>query len=153
MSIFLRLEGSILSLPRPTYEGISFKEVIGMTQSEKKQIIDLQFRGFGYKKIAAEAGLSVNTVKTYCRRHPADAQAGRCANCGEPLQQRPHKRKKRFCSDACRMNWWKTHPKNGNATFCTSILAKNAIGNLTALAVRANSALGSVTPTPGAERM
>lgn len=82
-----------------------------MTYEQKKQIRDLQYQGFGYKKIAAVVGLSVNTVKSYCRVHPVDLTVGSCLQCGEPLIQLPNRKKKRFCSDKCRNVWWSAHPE------------------------------------------
>lgn len=39
-----------------------------MTQIQRERILELQDAGLGYKKIAAELGISVNTVKSFCRR-------------------------------------------------------------------------------------
>lgn len=65
-------------------------------------------RGEGYGAIAGELGLSVNTVKSYCRRHPLpDGTA--CEECGAPIVQMPGRKRKRFCSDACRNAWWNAH--------------------------------------------
>lgn len=86
-----------------------------MTETERSRIIELQRKGYGYKKIAAETGLSTNTVKSFCSRHPVQEEVSEtgelCRNCGRPLEQTPHKRKKRFCSDTCRMAWWNAHPE------------------------------------------
>lgn len=85
-----------------------------MTETERMNVIRLCRRGYGYKKIAKELGLSPNTVKSFLGRHPTIREEmreaeGFCRNCGEPLKQMPHKRKKRFCSDSCRMKWWNAH--------------------------------------------
>ena len=40
-----------------------------MNDTEEKRLISLRKQGLGYKKIAQAIGVSVNTVKTYCRRH------------------------------------------------------------------------------------
>ena len=37
-----------------------------MTKAEMRRIHVLQLQGLGYRRIAAELGLSVNTVKSYC---------------------------------------------------------------------------------------
>lgn len=81
-----------------------------MTQAQKERIAGLQRSGLGYRKIAAELGMSVDTIKSYCRRHPLPRYDAVCAQCGEFLVQTPHKKKKRFCCDQCRMIWWKAHP-------------------------------------------
>ena len=81
-----------------------------MTTDDTTKISELQNQGMGYKRISALTGLPVNTVKSYCRRHPT-GELGVCLQCGAPVKQTPHKRTKKFCSDACRMAWWKEHPK------------------------------------------
>lgn len=81
-----------------------------MTQSDIGRIIELQKQGLGYKRIAAETGLPVNSVKTYCRRHPLENSTEKCDYCQAPLVRLPHTKRKRFCSDRCRMEWWKEHP-------------------------------------------
>ena len=85
-----------------------------MTENEHSQIIALQYKGYGYKRIAAETGLALNTVKSFYARHPVQSkkpqeQSNSCRNCGKPLEQTPHKRKKMYCSDSCRMTWWNAH--------------------------------------------
>ena len=87
-----------------------------MTEGERSCIIALQYKGYGYKRIAAETGLSQNTVKSFCARHPVQIEelSGSnvlCRNCRTPLEQTPHKRRRLFCSDACRMAWWNAHPE------------------------------------------
>lgn len=82
-----------------------------MTKSEKDMVSRLQREGVGYKRIAAETGLSVNTVKSYCVRHSNDQPEGTCPNCGAAVAQAAGRKAKRFCSDACRMAWWRKHPE------------------------------------------
>jgi endogenous inhibitor of DNA gyrase (YacG/DUF329 family) len=87
-----------------------------MTNEERMRIAELQRQGYGYKKIATITGLPQNTVKSYCSRHPLQKNDfaesdGLCRNCKKPLEQTPHKRQKKFCSDFCRMAWWNNHPE------------------------------------------
>lgn len=82
-----------------------------MTIQEKNTIEKLRQNGYGYKKIAAELNLPIGTVKTYCKRHLAmEDDKQRCPVCETVIKQAPHKKEKRFCSDKCRMKWWKEHP-------------------------------------------
>ena len=79
-----------------------------MTDMERSRIVELQHQGYGYKKISAITGLPLNTVKSFCARHPVQIKEipdsnVLCRNCLTPLEQTPHKRKRMFCSDACRM--------------------------------------------------
>ena len=84
-----------------------------MTEFEKHKINELRLNGYGYKKIAKELGLSVNTVKSYLARvkveEPAVEAKDICPNCGNKLIYIPGHKKKRFCSDKCRMSWWNSH--------------------------------------------
>ena len=82
-----------------------------MTLDEKCNISRLQQQGMGYRKIASELGISENTVKSYLRRHSkiksSEEISGGCKRCGKAIEQKPHKRKKEFCSDYCRSRWWR----------------------------------------------
>ncbi len=83
-----------------------------MTDSQKKQIRDLREQGMGYKKIAAAIGISVNSVKSLCRRDAAKPEPVyeseiKCPQCGKVVSQ--ESRKRRFCSPECRTRWWNSH--------------------------------------------
>ena len=92
-----------------------------MTDHQKAQIIKLRADGNGYGKIAKSIGISLNTVKSFCRRNdigsnfsvePALAYTGEttyCENCGQPIRQIEKQKKKRFCCDKCRNAWWNSH--------------------------------------------
>lgn len=83
-----------------------------MTNYQKKEIVRLQQEGAGYRIIAEQLGLSFECVKSWCRRHPIQGVVpGRCLQCGATLLQLPHKKQRRFCSDACRNAWWSAHPE------------------------------------------
>ena len=95
---------------------ISQERGITMTYTERSRIVELQHQGYGYKKIYAITGLPLNTVKSFCARHPVQIKElpgpnALCRNCLAPIEQTPHKRKRLFCSDACRMAWWNAHPE------------------------------------------
>lgn len=92
-----------------------------MTANQKAQIIKLRAAGNGYGKIAQTIGISVNTVKSFCRRNgingdttivPSVVLTGEttaCDNCGREIQQIAKRKKKRFCCDKCRNEWWNSH--------------------------------------------
>lgn len=62
--------------------------------------------------IAIALGLSVNTVRSYIRRHPPkDAVQVGCRQCGKPVLQVKGRKAKYFCSDRCRNAWWNAHPE------------------------------------------
>ena len=82
-----------------------------MTAQEKQKIASLSEKGLGYRKIAAQIGISENTVKSYLKRMTAaedqkepdqSAAVFSCLQCGEEIRQTPGRKAKRFCSDSCR---------------------------------------------------
>ncbi len=99
-----------------------------MTHEEKRLIGQMRAAGQSYIRIAKELDISINSVKSYCRRHglgadtamqetqpvqaepsPPQSEATACEQCGSPVRQVAGRKKRRFCSDACRQAWWTTH--------------------------------------------
>lgn len=91
-----------------------------MTTAQKQRIELLRGKGESCASIADDLGISENTVKSYCRRNNIGVAIKQeqplatniCANCGCPLRHTPGAKRKRFCSDKCRMDWWKAHPES-----------------------------------------
>lgn len=84
-----------------------------MTDSKTRQaILKMREDGASYAEIAGFFSLSPNTVKSICYRNgiqtsPGNCyEAGVCKNCGKPLSQPPSDRRRLFCSDQCRYQWW-----------------------------------------------
>lgn len=78
-------------------------EILNIMRSHDKSAAD----------IAIALGLSVNTVRSYIRRHPPkDAVQVGCRQCGKPVMQHKGRKAKYFCSDRCRNAWWNAHPEN-----------------------------------------
>jgi endogenous inhibitor of DNA gyrase (YacG/DUF329 family) len=103
-----------------------------MTREQQEEIRRLRNSGEGYKRIAAMLGLSVNTVKSFCQRDNVKQAGlnldhtelnatcfsqenatgeGVCLRCGKPIVQNPGRRKRLYCSDACRMGYWRSQAK------------------------------------------
>ena len=86
-----------------------------MTEAEKLKIDGLSSAGLGYRKISVATGLPENTVKSYLSRRgkavPKEAEGNRCLRCGKDVRQRPGRKKKKFCCDKCRNEWWNSHLK------------------------------------------
>lgn len=95
-----------------------------MNSIEREQIITLRAAGQSYARIADALNLSVNSVKSFCRRNALSGSTGSavkhikteaplgataCEQCGCPVRQTPGRKHKRFCSDACRTAWWNAH--------------------------------------------
>ncbi len=89
-----------------------------MTPLQIERISQLRATGKSYAAIAAEVRISENTIKSFFRRSglgakPADSDNG-CDNCGQPLTHTLGAKRRRFCSDACRLSWWNAHPEAVN---------------------------------------
>lgn len=114
---FFRLAGlfvvlkTVLSVLIPVEGKFYLLGGMNMTDEQRKQIIALRREGVGYGRIATELNLSINTIKSFCRRNSLVAQTaeGVCETCGKPIHQNPKRKRKRFCSDACRNKWWNAH--------------------------------------------
>ncbi len=72
-----------------------------MNQIQKEKITELRNSGLTYKDIAGAMNLSESAVKSFFSRKNKSV----CAMCKIEIAG-----KKRFCSDKCRMLWWRKHP-------------------------------------------
>ncbi len=81
-----------------------------MKKGHGKEIEKLRLEGLGYKKIASELNISINTVKSYCRTNNLTSEflnkQSVCKECGKPILQKDKTKTIKFCSDVCRRNWW-----------------------------------------------
>lgn len=84
----------------------------------KDEIKKLREKGLGYKKIAVCLNVSANTVKSICRREKLEKldteDFDTCKVCGEKLTHLKGKKQKKYCSDVCRMKWWKNNQDKMN---------------------------------------
>lgn len=117
-----------------------------MTDEQKQQITTMRRDGAGYGKIAVILGISINTVKSFCRRHNLVTKktTSVCEQCGKPIEQNPGRKRKRFCCDACRNKWWNAHPE---------LVKRKAVYTFTCLncgksSVSMATAIGSSVPMP-----
>lgn len=88
-----------------------------MTASEKQTITSMRCARANYADIASAIGVSVNTVKTFCRRNGLTdndlVNQSFCMNCGCAITKGKY-RPRKFCSDKCRMTWWNAHQDQVN---------------------------------------
>lgn len=89
-----------------------------MTDIQRAQVIKLRTAGNSYGSIARTVGISLNTVKSFCRRNNITEKSDTpvpviltgettlCENCGREIRQIAKQKKKRFCCDKCRNEWW-----------------------------------------------
>lgn len=85
-----------------------------MTEEQKQKIEIMRRDSIGYKKIAKELSINLDSVKRYCKNHHLQEGDllqldGLCRYCKKPLENTPHKRPKKYCSDSCRRAWWSEH--------------------------------------------
>ena len=99
-----------------------------MTDLEAAQIREMRMKGIGYRAIAETLGLSRDIVRNHCKAkgmggyvaatvknlQEREVQNGICLCCGEEISQQGNGRPRKFCSEKCRRQWWKTHPEEGN---------------------------------------
>ena len=85
-----------------------------MKKEDMIAIGNMRLQGKSAGVIAAALGLSVNTVKSYLRRHPDMGCTHFCPQCGKPVMQAEGRKEKKFCSDKCRMTWWNSHQDQVN---------------------------------------
>lgn len=104
-----------------------------MTLEEKNKIYQLKKEGYGYKKIANELGLSVSSVQSFLKRNPMDIDLlGTCKRCGMTIQSIKGKKRKQFCSDRCRWDWWNSHIKEVNKKAFYTLTCKHCGKEFTA---------------------
>lgn len=89
-----------------------------MTDLQKEQIKVMRLKGAGYVKIGQALDISHNTIHSFCRRNGLVGDTAKktvlCQQCGKPIKIIPKVKPKKFCSDSCRIIWWKEHPNNLN---------------------------------------
>lgn len=91
-----------------------------MTTREAILIEKCRQEGMGAKRIASEVGVSLNTIKSYLRRHPMGVV---CRHCGKGITQPVKAREKKFCSDKCRLAWWHEHQRELNRSTTEKLCA------------------------------
>ena len=111
-----------------------------MEKKHADRITVLRREGQSYAAISEAVGLSLNTVKSFCRRKGIQVNAVpvktvaptavavedvvcSCRNCGREVPQNPGRKPKIFCSDRCRNDWWNKNRalvrhKNGRQVPC-----------------------------------
>lgn len=91
-----------------------------MDNIQKQSIREMRGSGLGYKKIAQALDLPLGTVQSFCRREniptvsPTIPDENHCKQCGKPLIQISKVKRRKFCSQECRIEWWTAHPCSQN---------------------------------------
>ena len=110
-----------------------------MTEIQKNLIEEYRKNGCSYSSIAHKLDISVNSIKTYCRRNGLsgfsavrsipDSNFEFCRYCGKPVVQKSSRKAKKYCSDICRMAWWNSHQEDVNRKAVYNLTCINC-GNL-----------------------
>jgi orotate phosphoribosyltransferase-like protein len=83
------------------------KEVDLMNDDLRNKINELKELGYGYKRIAKELSMTASAVRyTLAKINEEDLLVGSCKYCGITMKSVKGKKKKVFCSDTCRWQWW-----------------------------------------------
>ncbi|MDW7652057.1 MAG: hypothetical protein SCK29_12300 [Bacillota bacterium] len=102
-----------------------------MNNLQKEQISILRGNGESYSKIADVLGISINTIKSFCRRNNLGGVAsagtkqesdGTCNQCGAPLKQIAGKKQKRFCSNKCRIVYAELKGPKADGIACPAVV-------------------------------
>lgn len=88
------------------FSSVLYGRVQYMTNEQKQKIYQLKNAGKNITEISRELDISRNTIKSYLRRNNDESY---CPVCGMVLFHQPHKKKKKFCSDKCRMTYWRNN--------------------------------------------
>jgi len=83
--------------------------VTKMTKDEKATVEELRRQGYGYQKIANMMGISRSTIKSHLTRRTAPNGVVYCRQCRRIVPQMSGRKKKLYCNDKCRMDWWNSH--------------------------------------------
>ena len=79
-----------------------------MTKEVKAKILKLKREGKSYSEISEVTGVSAGTIKSIVSRSKKEnIEINFCKHCGKEITQTEGKRRKEFCSDSCRIKWWK----------------------------------------------
>ena len=82
-----------------------------MTTDERKRIERLRKSGNSFSRISEITGLSPDSIRMYCKRNgiaPNGDKTSRCLECGKELLPKGRGRTALFCSDTCRVLYWRT---------------------------------------------
>lgn len=95
-----------------------------MNEFQRNQIWTLRKQGLSYSAVAKVVGLKKDSVKKFCKRHPELKGYGylpqlmieegiknrtHCPQCYQPMRMKSTGRPKIFCSNRCRVTWWREH--------------------------------------------
>lgn len=88
-------------------------------QVKKEEVINLRKQGLSFGEIARELGISRSSASSIYQR-AKESEKCKCKWCGITIKQTVGHRPRLYCSNNCRMNWWKANAnhKINNTAIC-----------------------------------
>ena len=80
-----------------------------MTDSQKREVRKLRVNGAGYKSISSQTGISVGAIRAFLKKEGIKTEGSLCLNCKKSITSIPGRKKKKFCSRECGLEWWHSH--------------------------------------------
>ncbi|MDX9695587.1 MAG: hypothetical protein RBT49_07325 [Bacteroidales bacterium] len=77
----------------------------------EEEIIQLRQAGYGYKRIARTLKVRIAEVRRICDENDAARLSGQCKQCHISITSIKGKKRKQFCSDRCRWDYWNSYNK------------------------------------------
>lgn len=78
--------------------------------TKKEKVIALKQKRYSYRTISEMLDMPIGTVKSIWSRKLADENlTSACKNCYAPVTSTKGRKRKQFCDDKCRMEWWNSH--------------------------------------------
>lgn len=106
-----------------------------MTSEQQKQISRLRHQKCSYSKIAAALSLPKNTVQSYCRRNSLSSDGlrntAKCKQCGKTIILKEKCKPRQFCSDKCRIDFWKAIHKTNRSRTAYTLICSNCKATFT----------------------
>ena len=108
-----------------------------MTTEQKNVVQNMRSKLYSYAEIADALGLPVNTIKSYCYRNRLNTEellkdVTPCKNCGKPIVSQSKTKPRIFCSDTCKISWWKNHKEEHKKTSEVSLVCETCGTEFTA---------------------
>jgi len=72
----------------------------------EEEIIQLRQASYGYKRIARMLNITIDDVKRTCSELDVELLSGECKQCHTSITSIKGKKRKQFCSDRCRWDYW-----------------------------------------------